>query len=140
MMSKFKNFPKLKEGDLVVCGKHNGFLVTDRGAYVLRIPSKVGVQAVEIDGNTSHPTDLLELNTEYPNDFYIPQAVFRPPAGKLIEWYDLMSMLTDYKEYITKDTDYDCVWSQDIDEVKELTVDEVSEKLGYKVKIVGSDK
>ena len=30
------------------------------------------------------------------------------------------------------------IWKRE--EVKELTVDEVSEKLGYKVKIVGSDK
>lgn len=139
-MSKFENFPKLKEGDLVVCGKHNGFLVTDRGSYMLRIPSKVGVCAIEIIGNTSHPKDMLELNTEFSNSFYIPQAVFRPPACELIDWCDLTAMLTDHKNYITSGGSCTCVWSQDIDEVKELTVNEVSELLGYKVKIVGEDK
>lgn len=138
-MSKFENFPKLKEGDLVVCGKNNGFLVTDRGSYMLSTPSKMGVRTIEIIGSTSYPTDMLELNTDYSNAFYIPQAVFRPPACMLIDWCDLTAMLTDHKKYITRGGSCTCVWSQDIDEVKELTVDEVSELLGYKVKIVGKE-
>lgn len=138
-MSKFENFPELKEGDLVVCGQRNGFLITSRGAYVLGISSEVGSETVKIIGNTETPISILELNTEYCNSFYIPQAVFRPPAGKMIEWYVLTDMLTDHKEWIIEDADYTCVWSQDIDETKELTVDEVSELLGYKVKIVGKE-
>ena len=139
-MSKFDDFPELKEGDLVVCGKRNGFLMTGRGAYVLEIFSDGNSDVAKITGNVANPKNELELDSEYPNSFYVPQVVFRPPAGKLIDWDVLPSMLVDPEEWIDEDSDYTCVWSQDIDETKELTVDEVSELLGYKVKIVGSDK
>ena len=138
-MSKFENFPVLKEGDLVVCGKRNGFLMTGRGAYVLEIFSEGNSDVAKITENVANPKNVLELNAEYRNSFYIPQAVFRPPAGKLIDWYALPSMLTDPEEWITEDSDYTCVWSQGIDDAKELTVDEVSELLGYRVKIVGKE-
>lgn len=138
-MSKFENFPELKEGDLVVCGKNNGYLITGLGAYALGVSSDESSETVKITGNTSDTLDILELNTEYHNSFYIPQAVFRPSAGELINWHNLTGMLTGYEEYITTSNNYTRVWSLDVDEVKELTVDEVSELLGYKVKIVGKE-
>lgn len=139
-MSKFENFPELKEGDLIVCGKRNGFLMTGRGAYALSMALEAGSEMVKITGNTSNPINILELNTEFSNSFYIPQAVFRPPACELIDCCDLIAMLTDHKNYITSGGSCTCVWSQDTDETKELTVDEVSELLGYKVKIIGENK
>ena len=138
-MSKFKNFPELKEGDLVVCGSRKGFIMTGRGSYALGIHSELGLETVKITGNLTNPISVLELNTEYPDDSYIPQAVFRPCEGRLIDWYDLTAMLTDPKEYITEDLAYTCVWCKDRDEAAELTVDEVSKLLGYKVKIVGKE-
>ena len=139
-MSKFENFPELKEGDLVVCGRNNGYLVAGMGAYEVRYSSYSGIPTSEIIGNTKNLMSILELDTDYINNSYIPQAVFRPTADAMLSWIDLAVILKDYRTSVDTSSSYSCVWCKDRDETKELTVDEVSKLLGYKVKIVGSDK
>lgn len=139
-MSKFEKFPELKEGDLVVCGRNSGYLVTGLGAYEVRFSNYNGIPAAAIVGTTKGLLSILELDTDYVNDSYIPQAVFRPDAGKMLSWINLADMLKDYRNSVNSGSEYSCVWYKDRDEAKELTVDEVSKLLGYKVKIVEGNK
>lgn len=56
---------------------------------------------------------------------------------------DLRTWDRDYKEYdivkVERPVKYYTVFERD-EEVQELTVDEISERLGYKVKVVGEDR
>ena len=138
-MSKFENFPVLKEGDLVVCGRNNGYLVTGLGAYEVLYSNHNGLPASAIVGSTKNLMSILELATDCINYYYIPQAVFRPNSDTMLSWIDLAVILKDYINSVDTSSSYSCVWCKDRDETKDLTVDEVSKLLGYKVKIVGKE-
>lgn len=133
---KYEKFPTLKSGDLVVCGEHTAYIVTGGGSYKLRESSDPDESAALV----GHVGDLESL-LDYGYPEYTPEAVFRPSKGFGISSYVISIALADWRDArIFFGERFSRIWSIDDDETKELTVDEVSEKLGYKIKIVGSAK
>lgn len=135
---KYEKFPVLKAGDVVVCGKHTVYLVTHGGGYGLRESS----DRAECAALVGYVNDLDNLFSDCVNGGspqYIPEVVFRPSCGYTIPSGIISNMIADWRSVNTAHVEtFSRIWS--IDDAKELTVDEVSELLGYKVKIVGSDK
>lgn len=133
---KYKDFPELKAGDLVVCGNHTAYMVTGEGGYELVESSDPAVPAV-VGGFVDNMERLFDDCNICELSQYVPEAVFRPLGGLPITTYSIKTAIRNWRSVSTA---YDGrlvrVWS--IDDAKELTVDEVSKLLGYKVKIVGS--
>lgn len=138
---KYKNFPELKAGDFVVCGNHTAYIVTGEGGYSLKESLDPTTPAV-VDGFVDNMECLFaDCNIICSLPELIPEAVFRPLGGLPITTYSLKTALRYWRSVNTAhDGRLVRVWSIDDDNAKELTVDEVSKLLGYKVKIVGSDK
>lgn len=138
---KYEKFPVLQPGDVVVCGKHTAYIVTHGGGYRLRESSDRAVCA-SLVGYANNLDSLFNDCASCEAPQYTPEAVFRPSSGHTISPGSISNMMADWRSVNTAHAEhaetFSRIWS--IDDVKELTVDEVSKLLGYKVKIVGSDK
>ena len=134
-VGKYEKFPVLEAGDVVICYGHNAYIVTHGGGYKLRESSDSSENAtlVEHVDNLEH---LFRDCDSYYDKQYRPEAVFRPYQGYSIPSGAISTALTDWR--IVRGKKFERIWSIDDDNTKELTVDEVSKLLGYKVKIVGS--
>lgn len=133
---KYKDFPELKAGDLVVCGKHTAYIVTGEGGYKL-IPANDKAFGAWLCAFADDFEKLLDNIYDCNYRDYIPEAVFRPSSGYVIPPGIISNMIADWRSVSTHNERFSRIWSVDDDDTKELTVDEVSELLGYKVKIVG---
>jgi hypothetical protein len=135
---KYEKFPVLQPGDVVVCRKHTAYIVTHGGGYRL-MESLDRAEWMSIVGYVNNLDRLFCdcVSCEAPQ--YTPEAVFRPSSGYTIPTGIISNMIADWRLVNPAHGEtFSRVWS--IDDVKELTVDEVSKLLGYKVKIVGSDE
>lgn len=132
---KYEKFPVLQPGDVVICGKHTAYIVTDGGGYKLMESAdpKACAALVGYDSSLEH---LFTDCDNYYDTQYRPEAVFRPYKGLCIPSATISTALTDWR--IVRGTKFERIWSIDDDNAKELTVDQVSSLLGYNVKIVGS--
>jgi hypothetical protein len=135
---KYEKFPVLQPGDVVVCGGHTAYIVTGKGGYMFRSPAGECPDAV-LCGYVEDFEDLLDDSCSGEYQEYIPEAVFRRSGGHTIPAGFILKMIADWRSVgATTIETFSRVWSIDDDNAKELTVDEVSKLLGYKVKIVGA--
>lgn len=135
---KYEKFPVLQPGDVVVCGKHAAYLVTHGGGYRLRESSDRATCA-SLVGYVNNMDNLFGDCGSCESPQFIPEAVFRPYRGYTIPSGIISSMIADWRSVNTAHAEtFSRIWSIDDDNAKELTMDEVSKLLGYKVKIVGS--
>ena len=133
---KYEKFPILEAGDVVVCGEHTAYLVIGKGGYMLRDSSNTQVPA-DLCTYITNIESLLDSIGGYSTSK--PMVVFRPSEGFIIPTGVISTALTDWRLVRTdNDERFERIWSIDDDDAKELTVDEVSKLLGYKVKIVGA--
>lgn len=135
-VDKYEKFPVLEAGDVVICKKHTAYIVTNGGGYKL-VESSDPKECAALVGYVSSLEHLFTDCDSYYDQQYCPEAVFRPFKGFSIPSGAIAAALADWR--IVRGEKFDRIWSADDDNAKELTVDEVSKLLGYKVKIVGSD-
>ena len=135
---KYEKFPVLQPGDVVVCGKHTAYIVAGEGGYKLR-DSADPAEPAALVGFVDNFEKLFEGSNSCRYREYIPEAVFRPSSGYAIQSGVISNMIADWRSVSTHNERFSRIWSIDDDNAKELTVDEVSKLLGYKVKIVGSE-
>lgn len=133
---KYEKFPVLQPGDVVICGRHTAYIVTGEGGYKLTESSDTKREWAALVGYVDSLEHLYTDCDNYYEPQYRPKAVFRPFKGYVIPSGSISTALTDWR--IVRGKKFERIWSIDDDNTKELTVDEVSKLLGYKVKIVGS--
>lgn len=137
-VGKYEKFPVLEAGDVVVCGGHTAYIVTGEGGYVLRPPVGEHFNA-GLCGYVDYFETLFDNSDDGNYPEYIPEAVFRKSDGYTIPSGFIPKMMADWRSVNTDNIEtFRRIWSIDDDNAKELTVDEVSKLLGYKVKIVGA--
>lgn len=135
-VGKYEKFPVLKAGDVVICGKHTAYLVTGEGGYKL-IPANDKAFGAWLCAFADDFGNLLDNIYDCNRPDYIPEAVFRPAGGYVIPPGIISNIIKDWRAVSTHNERFSRIWSIDDDNVTELTVDEVSKLLGYRVKIVG---
>lgn len=117
------SFPKLETGDLVLyesmAGEKYLMLVLPNGGHAYSLRSGAVV------------LESVAYNLRYIGNAAL--KVYRTTADSPISSLTISNILagSDVPSYFAK-----CVWSKP--EFVELTVDEISEKLGYKVKVIGN--
>lgn len=138
-IGKYENFPVLEAGDVVICGNHVAYIATGEGGYRFLISDSWTSNAV-LCGHVDCFEKLFDTCYSGPYPAYnIPEAVFRRSSGCTIPSSIIPEMMVDWRSVNTANIEeFRRIWSIDDDSAKELTVDEVSKLLGYKVKIVGS--
>jgi hypothetical protein len=137
---KYEKFPVLEAGDVVVCGMHTAYLVTGEGCYGF-LPTSSNSFWAKLWSYADCVERLFDNCDSCRLPEYTPEAVFRPSSGYVIPVDIISNMIEDWRSANAgNDERFSRIWSIDDDNSKELTVDEVSKLLGYKVKIVGSDE
>lgn len=144
-IGKYEKFPVLQPGDVVVCGGHTADIVTHGGGYKVR-ESTLSAACIELVGYSNNLERVFsDCDSSWCDPQYRPEAVFRPAKGLSIPVDFISNMIADWRSVgwravnAANMEEFRRIWSIDDDNAKELTVDEVSKLLGYKVKIVGSD-
>lgn len=121
-MEEYNKMKKFTKDDLKV-----GMLVEIRsGQRAIVMPTKYG-ELYFMFRNDSAKLDMFDENLKCVTDLKHLDIVrvYNLPHGKT-SYYDLYSSYRDL------------LWERK--EIKEMTIDEISEALGYKVKVVGGDK
>ncbi len=142
-VDKYEKFPVLQPGDVVVCGCHTAYIVTGEGGYRLQESTCSNGYAAMV-GYANNLKRLFIDYDGYDDPQYRPEVVFRPSSGYVIPPGIISNMIADWRSVGRLAVDaanietFRRIWSIDDDNTKELTIDEVSKLLGYKVKIVGS--
>jgi hypothetical protein len=121
----------------------NGYILEDENGNIwLVLERKSGLFATEIrkfDGSTPNElgSSIINFEDALTEDLKSENNAFNPTCD-IVKVYDLPDYTSNYLDVKNREL----LWKREEEEVEveELTVDEISEKLGYKIKVIGEDK